>query len=98
MNAIGLTLDQKNFVIETIHQYFPSCEIIFFGSRLTGTHRPHSDLDLCIRASGQLPLHQWAELSNAFTESDLPFKVDLSDWYRLKPEFQEIILKTGEIR
>lgn len=62
-----------------------------FGSRATGKARRFSDLDLLVRANGPLPLAQQAELEAAFSESDLPFRVDVVDWYRISDEFRERI-------
>lgn len=93
----GVTPSQKKTLLETIRKYFPNAELLFFGSRFSGTHRLQSDLDLCIRTSSPLPLIEWGKLSQALVESDLPFKVDLIDWHRIKPDFQEVILRKCEV-
>ena len=87
----GLTQDQQNQIKEMIHRYFPDAEILVFGSRLNGTHKPASDLDLCIRSHSLLPVAEWSKLSAELSDSDLPFKVDLLDWHRIAEDFQRII-------
>ena len=62
-----------------------------FGSRATGRARPYSDLDLAIDAGRPLRLEEHAALAEAFSESDLPYKVDLVDWRRIENHFRNII-------
>lgn len=62
-----------------------------FGSRVTETFKPHSDLDLCIVGSEPVSLMQWATLRELLSESDLPIRVDLVEWSSLTPQFQHII-------
>ena len=60
-----------------------------YGSRVKGTHRKFSDLDLCIMEPiSDLELFY---LKEAFTESDLPFKVDVRRWIDMSKDFQTII-------
>lgn len=71
----------------------PDHEVRAFGSRVTGTAKPHSDLDLTIVSKQTIPLGTIALLREAFSESDLPFKVDIVDWASISPEFRKIIEK-----
>jgi len=64
-----------------------------FGSRVTGTAKPFSDLDLVIRTEQPLPLEKLAALNDAFDESDLTIRVDLLDWAATSATFREIILR-----
>jgi predicted nucleotidyltransferase len=96
MSRVGVRESERSFLIHTIRSHFPSCEILFFGSRFNGIHRETSDLDLCLRSNESLPLAEWGKLSSSLTESDLPYRVDLCDWHRLKPDFQQVILKSHE--
>lgn len=48
-----------------------------FGSRVTRTAKPYSDLDLAIIGDTALPIRVLAGPAHDFTESSLPFKVDL---------------------
>lgn len=56
-----------------------------------------SDLDLVLIDSKPLPLSIRAELNHAFSESDLPWKVDLVDWHSISPEFQKVIQTNYEV-
>lgn len=69
----------------------PDREVWAFGSRVKGTAKPFSDLDLAIIGDKPLPLATLADLADDFSTSDLPWKVDIVDWATLSPEFREII-------
>jgi len=58
-----------------------------FGSRVKGTARPNSDLDLVVFA---LPdgARAVAHLREALEESNLPFRVDLHVWADLPESFR----------
>lgn len=63
-----------------LHRYIPDREVRAFGSRVSGTVKPFSDLDLAVMGNIPLPAPILADLKDAFSESDLPFKVDIVDW------------------
>ncbi|MBI4128211.1 MAG: nucleotidyltransferase domain-containing protein [Parcubacteria group bacterium] len=87
---------QKALVVSTIRKLFPDARILAFGSRINGTPRRYSDLDIAIDCGAPAELSKWSEIEEIFAESDLPFKVDLSDCQRVSREFQDLIRKTGE--
>ncbi|MDD4863974.1 MAG: nucleotidyltransferase domain-containing protein [Alishewanella agri] len=73
-----LISEQEWRQVSTILQrLLPNYEVWAFGSRVQGNPKPYSDLDLVIINEQPLPLTQLAELAEAFSESDLPWKVDL---------------------
>ena len=90
----GVTSLQLDFIRASIVRFFPHARIRFFGSRVLGTPHRYSDLDLCIDISVPMDLAQWAQLEDVFSESDLPFKIDLVDYHRITPEFRGIIEAT----
>lgn len=70
-----------------------SAEIYLFGSRVRGTARPDSDLDICLKKSDlEIPLEEMANLREDFVNSDLPFPVDLVDYRLLSDDFRRIIV------
>ncbi len=93
---MGETIDsgKRDFVVRTIRKYFPSAEILAFGSRVSGTAKQYSDLDIALRSSSTLSSAQWNALEEEFENSDLPFKVDLIDFSKADEDFQKIILKS----
>ena len=62
-----------------------------FGSRARFAAKPYSDLDLAVVGVTPLSLEESARLHEAFTQSDLPYKVDVVDWASTSPEFQALI-------
>ena len=67
-------------------------EVWAFGSRVHGRNiKPFSDLDLVIMKPEKISALKLSELKDAFSESDLPFFVDVSCWHDLPSYLQEII-------
>ena len=56
-----------------------SCRVLLFGSRIDGSARPGSDLDIMIFATGGLSFAKLGFLREAMENSNLPFSVDISD-------------------
>lgn len=67
--------------------------IIIFGSRVKGSSKPFSDLDICLKE--QISPAAFESLKEKFENSDLPFKVDLVEYDRVSKFFQEIIDTQG---
>jgi predicted nucleotidyltransferase len=92
---INLPDDQLQIVKSILKTYVPEREIWVFGSRAGGKVKPYSDLDLCIMGDEPLGLGAMADLQDAFSESDLPIRVDLVLWANTAENFREIIQNTG---
>jgi len=77
-------------------KHVPDCEVRAFGSRVTWTAKPHSDLDLVVLGKDKLPRSLLSTLKGEFEDSAMPVTVDLLDWHRISPEFQKNIAKQYE--
>jgi type I restriction enzyme S subunit len=88
---IDISPAQLETVKKILSRYVPECEVRAFGSRVTWTAKEFSDLDLAIMTDKPLDFAQIGALQEAFTESDLPFKVDLIDWATIGEGFRKII-------
>ena len=88
---IKVSAEEWRIVEEILRRLVPDREVWCFGSRAKGTARRYSDLDLAILGDERLDLALRATLREDFSESDLPFKVDVVDWAATQPYFQEII-------
>lgn len=91
---IALTQNELKIVKHVLKEILPDREVALFGSRATQHYKPHSDLDLCVMGKSALSLQTLSNLKEAFSESDLPMRVDIIDWASTSPEFREIIKKT----
>jgi predicted nucleotidyltransferase len=65
--------EHRSIVLNILSRYFPDREIRVFGSRATGTAKPHSDLDLVIMGDEPIPVMTLRKLRDAFDDSELPF-------------------------
>lgn len=82
---IDLPAEHRRLVLNILRANLPeSTKLWVFGSRATGRARRYSDLDLAIDAGRRLTLDEIAGLTEAFSDSDLPYKVDLADWHNIQ--------------
>ena len=91
LSPIDITPVQGQIVRDILQKYVPQYEVWAFGSRVKMTARPYSDLDLAIITQQPLPLTISAALNDAFSESDLPWKVDIVDWANTSSLFRALI-------
>lgn len=89
MQRLSLTPDEGQIVQSILQDIIPDKTVWVIGSRMTAKHKPYSDLDLLIIGDEGLPLAAAADLRCAFSESDLPFKVDLVLWSALNNNFKQ---------
>ena len=94
--TVNMVLSEREYqqVIAVLNHVFlksPLPTILAFGSRVDGSARKHSDLDLIIKADTTLPLSQYYQLKDEFEYSVLPFRVDVLDWFRMSDEFKDTI-------
>jgi type I restriction enzyme S subunit len=90
---IDLRVDHLEIVKAILRKHAPEAEIRAFGSRVTGTAKDHSDLDLAIVRERAMDFRAKALLEEAFEESDLPFRVDVIDWAGVGEDFRRIIAR-----
>lgn len=88
---IALNLRDWKVVKRILNDCVPEYTVWAFGSRVTGTAKTFSDLDIVILAENPLTLESLATITDAFNESDLPIRVDVVDWAATGTSFREII-------
>ncbi|CUS03618.2 conserved protein of unknown function [Candidatus Promineifilum breve] len=91
---IQLDQTQLKLVKGILSTYVPDRRVVAFGSRVQGTARLYSDLDLVILGDEPLEPHTLSELRNDLAESDLSIQVDVLEWYSLLPSFRRAIEQT----
>lgn len=91
-----LSPDYLSAVQAVLRQHVPQAEVWAYGSRVNGRAHTASDLDLVIRNPKDLSQKytDMDELKAAFSESTLPFLVDVLDWARIPESFRQEIEKT----
>ena len=88
---IDLEPDHVEIVSRILAEHVPDCEVRAFGSRVAGSAREYSDLDLAVVGEGPLELRVISRLNEAFEESSLPMQVDVLDWYSIPGKFEKEI-------
>ncbi len=78
---------------DILRRHLAGREVWAFGSRAGGAAGKHSDLDLAVRGDEPLDFGLLGEVRDAFSDSDLPFKVDVVYWAAAEEGFREIIRK-----
>ncbi|MBX3617154.1 nucleotidyltransferase family protein [Nitrosomonas sp.] len=90
MQALDVTPDQRRILLDLLNDYLPDVTVWAYGSRIKGTARPQSDLDLAVFASAEHK-RSVAALKEALEESQLPFRVDLFVWDEIPAQFRDNI-------
>jgi len=88
---IAISENSLNMVKEILSKTVPDCEVRAFGSRVDGTGREHSDLDLALIGKEKLGVSILGNVREAFMESTLPFRVDVLDYNAVSENFRKII-------
>ena len=100
----GLDIEPAHWQIVQLilHRHVLQHPVWAIGSWVKGGARRYSDLDLAVVTEIPLPWATYGALKEAFSESDLPWKVDVLDWSTTSPAVRErirvqyIVLKPGE--
>lgn len=89
---IDISPEQLAIVQGVLKAHLPKGTLAWaFGSRVTWTAKPFSDLDIALEGAKPLPSEVLIDLAEAFDASDLPWKVDVIDLNAISPEFREIV-------
>ena len=85
---IAIPTEELRFLLDEIERFIPSTTVWAFGSRVDGTCRQSSDLDLAVHCDKETALKELPKLNERLIESDLPFKVQILDFNRLPENMQ----------
>lgn len=89
--SIDIRPDHWQIVRHILRVHVPQYEVWAFGSRAKWTAKSYSDLDLAIITEKPLSLSVNAALADDFSESNLPWKVDIVDWAATSESFRKVI-------
>lgn len=90
--AIDLTQAELAIVAAILRSHLPpGTRAWVFGSRATASARRYSDLDLALEGEQPLGGDVLGDITEALSESDLPYKVDVIDLLSVAPAFRAMI-------
>lgn len=94
-----LDLSQGNLadIRKLISATLPEREFRVFGSRVRGTAKRYSDVDLLIMGKSPCPQQALELLRDRLSESDIPVMVDVVEYCRLDDKMKALFLD-GSIR
>jgi predicted nucleotidyltransferase len=89
---VNIDIDEKarEALVSCITRYLPDVKVWAFGSRINGKAKSYSDIDLAAFTKPEQRT-QVSLLREALEESNLPFRVDFWEWYKLPSSFQKNI-------
>lgn len=67
--------------------------VYIFGSRVTGRHHPHSDVDILYSVDQRLPTGFLAEVKERIEESRFPYTIDLVAERDLADSYRENVFR-----
>ena len=91
--SLAMTAEELTQLQCILKRYVPEFKIWAFGSRITGHHKPFSDLDLALVGPYPISLSTRAALHEALSEAAIPYKVDIVDWATTSESFRAVIEK-----
>lgn len=91
MTPIDINPADLETVCQILREKVPELEVRVFGSRVSWTARETSDLDIVLMTKEPLDIPRMSKLKESFSESNLPFRVDIVDWADTSENFREII-------
>ena len=92
---IEVSSSEWKIIEEILMTIVPNQEVLAFGSRAKFSAKPYSDLDLALKGETPLNLSSVVDLRDAFSNSDLTFKVDIVQWENISESFRKIISKNS---
>ena len=90
---IYISNNEFKIIIKILKKYASDCDVFVFGSRYKGNYKIYSDLDLAFDCGLVLSFKRLQEITEAFQESLLPYRVDIIDYFSASKEFKDIIDK-----
>ena len=84
----------KEMILEVLAKYFDEDVGIFlFGSRALNKQKTFSDFDIGLIGDRALDFRKMEEAKEELVNTNLPFKVDLVDFYDIDDNFKSIATK-----
>lgn len=97
LSSLNVSDKHMQIILDILTRYVPDMEVWAFGSRVKGSFKEYSDLDMVVIGSSKMSVNRFGELKEPFQESDLPFRADVLDWHAISSEFREVIKELYEV-
>ncbi len=88
--SIDITAGQRKDILALLERHLPDTKAWAYGSRVSWTSRPQSDIDMVVFATPEQK-RAVSDLREAFEESSLSFRVDLFVWDDVPGSFRKQI-------
>ena len=89
-----LEQDQLDVIRRILRVHFDGLEVDAYGPRVTGVDfTPETELNVVVVSAKPISLDEMIAVEKAFTDSGLPFRVDVVDWVKLTENMQKNIKK-----
>lgn len=87
-----------SFIKQTLRAHLPdpSYRLFLFGSRATNTARKFSDVDVGIEGPKPVSSTILMNVQETLEESDVPFKVDVVDFFHTSDRFRALAKKYAQ--
>jgi uncharacterized protein len=93
----GLPVGTADQLRASLSHYPEVRQVLLFGSRAIGTHRPNSDIDLCLDAP-DMSFPAYLRLAADLDEQLLPYSLDLVLKHQIdNPDFLGHIQRVGRV-
>lgn len=87
----GITEKEQKIIERILDKYRKDYAFFYYGSRVKGTFEKTSDLDILVKGKAEMPLAVLQEIKEEFDNSNLPYIVNFSDYYKLDGSFYKRI-------
>jgi uncharacterized protein len=93
MNIKGVTDAHMQVIFKSIKVHLPNAKVYAFGSRVSGTPRQYSDLDIALDNGQSIDISDIAKIKETLENTDLPIQVDMVDYHSISESFRAIVYK-----
>ncbi len=87
------TLSKTILDVLSKHIELSAYRVFFFGSRVSGTHSPQSDIDLGIEGKSPVPGATMTRIREDLEDLPFLYTIDLVDFTQVSEEFRQIALQ-----
>lgn len=94
---VDIGSNQLSEVRTILRKIVPDATVWVFGSRITGKAKRFSDLDLALISDKPIASETIWDLRESFSDSDLPFRVDVIDLASVSADFKLIVEKAHTV-